>query len=168
MQKLLFILAATSLLVACKNETKAPREVKQYSIEQFFQTENIGGGSFNKDENKVLVNSNRSKIFNVYELSLADTTMSAKTNSTVESFFALDYVPGTDHFLYAADKGGNENDHIYLQRTDGSVKDLTPGEKEKANFFGWTRDKKTMYYGSNVRNPQFFDVYKMDTVQLAT
>ena len=163
MQKLLFILAATSLLAACKNETKAPREVKQYSIEQFFKTEGVNGGSFNKDESKVLVNSNRSKIFNVYELNLADTTMNAKTNSTVESFFAVDYVPGTDNFLYSADKGGNENDHIYLQRTDGSVKDLTPGEKEKANFFGWTRDKKTMYYGSNVRNPQFFDVYKMDT-----
>ncbi|MFN5136497.1 MAG: prolyl oligopeptidase family serine peptidase [Chitinophagaceae bacterium] len=163
MQKLLFILAATSLLAACKNETKAPREVKQYSIEQFFKTEGVNGGSFNKDESKVLVNSNRSKIFNVYELNLADTTMNAKTNSTVESFFAVDYVSGTDNFLYSADKGGNENDHIYLQRTDGSVKDLTPGEKEKANFFGWTRDKKTMYYGSNVRNPQFFDVYKMDT-----
>lgn len=163
MQKLLFIIAASVLLAACKNETKAPREVKKYTIEQFFQTESIGGGSFNKDESKVLVNSNRSKIFNVYELNLADTSMSAKTNSTVESFFALDYVPATDHFLYAADKGGNENDHIYLQKTDGTVKDLTPGEKEKANFFGWTRDKKTMYYGSNVRNPQFFDLYKMDT-----
>ena len=163
MQKLLFILAASVLLAACKNETKAPREVKQYTIEQFFQTESVGGGAFNKDESKVLVNSNRSKIFNVYELSLADTTMNAKTNSSVESFFAVDYVPGTDNFLYSADKGGNENDHIYLQRTDGTVTDLTPGEKEKANFFGWTRDKKTMYYGSNVRNPQFFDVYKMDT-----
>jgi dipeptidyl aminopeptidase/acylaminoacyl peptidase len=163
MQKFLFILATATLLFACKNETKAPLEVKQYSIEQFFQTEGINGGSFNKDESKVLVNSNRTKIFNVYELSLADTGMTAKTNSTVESFFAVDYVPASDNFLYAADKGGNENDHIYLQKTDGTVKDLTPGEKEKANFFGWTRDKKTMYYGSNVRNPQFFDVYKMDT-----
>ena len=163
MPKLLFILAVTFLLTACKNETKAPREVKQYSIEQFFQTESIGGGSFNKDETKVLVNSNRTKIFNVYELNLADTALQAKTNSATESFFAVDYVPGTDNFLYAADKGGNENDHIYLQRTDGTVTDLTPGEKEKANFYGWTKDKKSMYYGSNVRNPQFFDVYKMDT-----
>lgn len=163
MSRLLFILAVAFLLTACKNETKAPREVKQYSIEQFFQTESIGGGSFNKDETKVLVNSNRTKIFNVYELNLADTALQAKTNSATESFFAVDYVPGTDNFLYAADKGGNENDHIYLQRTDGTVTDLTPGEKEKANFYGWTKDKKSMYYGSNVRNPQFFDVYKMDT-----
>jgi predicted metal-dependent enzyme (double-stranded beta helix superfamily) len=163
MQKLLFILAASVLLAACKNETNAPREVKQYTIEQFFQTEGISGGSFNKDETKLLVNSNRSKIFNVYELNLADTTLQPKTNSATESFFGVDYVPGTDNFLYSADKGGNENDHIYLQRTDGTVTDLTPGEKEKASFYGWTRDKKSMYYGSNVRNPQFFDVYKMDT-----
>ncbi len=163
MQKIILFVAIIALAASCKEEAKPPREVKQYSIEQFYQTEGISGGVFNKDESKILINSNRSKIFNVYELNLTDTSMSSKTSSTVESFFALDYVTGTDHFLYAADKGGNENDHIYLQRTDGSVKDLTPGEKEKTNFFGWTRDKKTMYYGSNVRNQQFFDVYKMDT-----
>jgi len=46
-------------------------------------------------------------------------------------------------------------------KPDGTSKDLTPGENEKANFAGWSSDKSTMYYLSNKRNPQFFDLYKM-------
>ncbi|HTH30171.1 MAG TPA: S9 family peptidase [Lacibacter sp.] len=164
MQKTYSSLIIIALLMwGCKEEAKVPREVKQYTIEQFFQTEAVNGGSFSKDENHVLVNSNRSKIFNVYELSLVDTSVKPLTSSTKESFFAVDYLPGTNDFIYSADKGGDENDHIYLQRRNGTVTDLTPGEKEKASFYGWTKDKRSFYYGSNNRNPQFFDVYKIDT-----
>jgi dipeptidyl aminopeptidase/acylaminoacyl peptidase len=164
MQKTYSSLIIIALLMwGCKEEAKAPREVKQYTIEQFFKTEAVNGGSFSKDENHVLVNSNRSKIFNVYELSLVDTSVKPLTSSTKESFFAVDYLPGTNDFIYSADKGGDENDHIYLQRRNGTVTDLTPGEKEKASFYGWTKDKRSFYYGSNNRNPQFFDVYKIDT-----
>ncbi len=164
MQKTYHSLIIISLFMwGCKEEAKAPREVKQYTIEQFFQTEGIGGSFFSKDEGRILMNSNRSGIYNVYELSLADTAFKPLTSSNKESLFAIDYLPGTDDFLYSADKGGDENDHIYLQRRNGTVTDLTPGEKEKANFYGWTKDKRSFYYGSNNRNPQFFDVYKMDS-----
>ena len=78
-----------------------------------------------------------------------------------ESFFAIDYLPGTNHILYSADKGGNEINHIYLMNEDGKISDLTPGENEKASFAGWSKDKKSMYYISNKRNPKFFDFYKM-------
>jgi dipeptidyl aminopeptidase/acylaminoacyl peptidase len=166
MHKILFSVMAFILFGACKNEEKQPREVKLYSIEQFYQTEAVGGGSFNKDETKILVHSNRSKIFNIYEITLADTpTTAGLTASDKESLFAVDYVPGTDHFIFSSDKGGNENDHLFLQTSPLTVKDLTPGYKEKAQFYGWTKDKTQFYYISNKRTPLFFDVYKMDTVQ---
>nr|HPH20973.1 prolyl oligopeptidase family serine peptidase [Haliscomenobacter sp.] len=44
---------------------------------------------------------------------------------------------------------------------DGTVQDLTPAPKEKANFFGWSQDKKALYYISNKRDERFFDLYKM-------
>ena len=109
------------------------------------------------------MSSNESGIYNAYEIDIASGQKKALTNSTKESVFANDYVPGSNSFIYSADKGGDENDHLYLQRPDGSVKDLTPGEKEKANFWGWSRDNKFLYYGSNKRDPRFFDLYKMDT-----
>lgn len=164
MKKIFFFPAACLLLVmACKqnNSDKGPKEFGQYSIEQFYKNIRMGGGAFSPDESKLLVHSDESGIFNLYEINIADGAKRKVTNSSVESFFAVDYVPGTGQILYTADKGGNEIDHIYLLNEDGSSQDLTPDEKEKASFYGWSLDKKSMFYGSNKRNPQFFDIYKM-------
>src|SRR3982750_3278371 len=139
----------------------AQRSVIQYSIEQFYKTISYGGGNFHQAENKILIHDNSSGIFNVYEIDLLTRGKKTLTKSDKESYFMISYLPGTSHFLYTADKGGNENSHIYLQRTDGSVTDLTPGEKEKAFFTEWKKGKTAFYYGSNVRDPKYFDVYKM-------
>jgi dipeptidyl aminopeptidase/acylaminoacyl peptidase len=167
MKRNLLIILFGIMLANCNNaETKtepAAQEVKQYSIEQFYKSSNAGGGSFSSDESKLLISSNESGIYNAYEIDIASGQKKALTNSTKESIFANDYVPGTFNIIYGADKGGNENDHLYLLKTDGSVKDLTPGEKEKANFYGWSRNNKSFYYSSNKRDPRFFDLYKMDT-----
>lgn len=167
MKKNLLIILFGIMLANCNNaDTKtapATQEVKQYTIEQFYKSSNAGGGSFSSDESKLLISSNESGIYNAYEIDIASGQKKALTNSTKESIFANDYVPGTLNIIYGADKGGNENDHLFLLKTDGSVKDLTPGEKEKANFYGWSRNNKSFYYSSNKRDPRFFDLYKMDT-----
>ncbi len=137
------------------------KEPKEYSIEQFYENTRISGADFSADESKILTSSDESGIFNVYEINIADGSKKAITNSKEESLFAVDYVPGTSEIIYYADKGGNEIDHLYLLKEDGSAKDLTPGENEKAGFEGWSGDKKYMYYSSNKRNPQFFDLYRM-------
>ncbi|AEW01428.1 peptidase S9 [Niastella koreensis] len=135
--------------------------VKQYTIEQFYKTIAFGGGNFNNAENKIIVHDNSSGIFNVYEIDLATKAKKQLTSSDKESYFSIDYIPGTSDFLYSADKGGNENTHIYLQKADGAVTDLTPGVKEKADFFNWNHPKTAFYYSSNVRDARFFDLYKM-------
>lgn len=150
------------LLAFLLQTSYAQKKVKQYTIEQFYKTIAFGGGSFDKNENKILIHDNSTGIFNVYELDLATKAKRPLTSSGKESYFELGYIPGTANFLYSADKGGNENSHIYLQGSDGRVKDLTPGEKEKASFAGWNRDKTAFYYVSNVRDPKYFDGYKMN------
>ena len=165
MKRLLIALPAILLFSCASNDKKeeAPRDVKQYSIEQFYKSTQVGGGSISSDDAELLVSSNESGIYNVYEIDIASRQKKALTNSIKESVFANDYVPGTANFIYNSDKGGDENDHLFLQKTDSTVKDLTPGEKEKANFWGWSRDNKFLYYTSNKRDPRFFDLYKMDT-----
>ena len=165
MKNIIFPVLATCALFSCqdKPDESGPREVAQYTIEQFYKSTNVGGGSFSTDDTKLLVSSNESGIYNVYEIDIASGNKKALTNSGKETFFGVGYLPGTTHFIYSADIGGNENNHLYLQYTDGTVKDLTPGEKEKASFYGWSRDNKSLYYISNKRNPRFFDLYKMDT-----
>ncbi|MCB0534522.1 MAG: S9 family peptidase [Lewinellaceae bacterium] len=163
MKQLLLPVLALFFLFACgENKPAPPKAIEQYSIEQFYETKGIGSGTWSEDESRLLYHSNESGIFNLYEVNVADGKSKALTQSTTESYFAIDYVPGTSDVLYSADKGGNENDHIYLLKPDGSSQDLTPGEKEKAGFMEWTADKKAFYYQSNVRDPKYFDVYRME------
>ena len=163
MKCFLLAVALTSLLITSAQKYKDPtRTVKQYTIEQFYKSSNVVGGTFSTDGQKLLIGSNESGIYNAYEIDIATGKKSTLTQSTKESIFVNDYVPGTNDVIYSSDKGGNENDHLFLLKKDGSVKELTTGEKEKANFYGWSRDDKTMYYTSNKRDPRYFDLYKMD------
>ncbi len=158
MKKLVFLFTVM-LLVSCTGKKVA--EPTPYSIDQFYRNVRISGGQFSPDETRILVSSDETGIFNVFEINIADGAKKQVTHSETESFFAVDYVYGTSQILYSADKGGNENSHIYLLDEDSTVVDLTPGDAVKASFAGWSMDKKTMYFNSNKRDPQFFDIYKM-------
>jgi dipeptidyl aminopeptidase/acylaminoacyl peptidase len=149
----------SSSVVAQK--TKAAPQVKQYTIEQFMNTVRVGGSSFSADEKSILFHSNKSGIFNVYSVSIAGGAPVELTSSTKESTYAVSYFPNDARFLYSYDRGGNENSHLYLRELDGTERDLTPGEKVKANFLGWTRDRKSFFYSTNERDPRFFDIYEM-------
>jgi len=148
-----------ALMVAC---TQAPVEVNRYTIEQFYDNLSIGGGSFSADETRLLVSSNQSGIYNVYSLNVDGSGEQQLTFSEEESFFANSYFPEDDRFLYSADKGGDENSHLYMHEPNGTVTDLTPWEGTTSQFMGWSRDFKNLYLISNKRDPRFFDAYAMD------
>ena len=138
------------------------REVKQYTIEQFMNTVSIGGGSFSADEEKILFSSNQTGIYNAYSIPADGGDPTQITQSKDDAIFALSFFPHDERILYSSDKGGNEITHIYLRNEDGQVKDLTPGEKAKSIFFGWSFDEKSFYFVSNKRNPSFMDLYEMN------
>jgi dipeptidyl aminopeptidase/acylaminoacyl peptidase len=124
-------------------------------------TVRIGGSSFSSDEKSILFHNNKTGIFNVYSVPVSGGAATQLTNSTKESTFAVSYFPTDSRFLYSYDRGGNENSHVYLRELDGSERDLTPGEKVKANFLGWSLDRKSFYYATNERDARFFDVFEM-------
>ncbi len=150
------------LLVSCKEEPQmVQREIKQYTIDQFMDNESVGGGSFSYDNNNLLVSSNRSGIYNIYTIPVKGGEMTAITASDSTSVFAESYFPNDNRMLYSADGNGDEIDHLFVRELDGSIKDITPAEGAKAGFYGWSKDKNHLYYGSNKRDPRFFDVYKL-------
>jgi dipeptidyl aminopeptidase/acylaminoacyl peptidase len=142
------------------------KTVKQYTIEQFMATTRIGGGSFSSDEKSILFHSNKTGIFNVYSMPVGGGAAKQLTNSTKESTYAVSYFPADARFLYRYDKGGNENDHLYLRELDGKETDLTPGEKTKAQFHGWSQDRKSLFFSTNARDPKFFDIFEMSIADL--
>ena len=158
MKRVLLLLLVISF-VACKEEEKS-REIAQYSIDQFYKNTNIWGGSFSPDESKLLVSSNESGIYNVYEIDLASGEKSAVTQSEDESYFAQTYFPEDERVIYTYDKGGNENYGLYISK-DGTSQLLLAGDSVRNGFWRFTRDYKSLIYGSNRRNQQFFDLYEL-------
>ena len=163
--KKLVILSSLVLLAACKKDKKEDiaeaREVKQYSIEQFMDNEAVGNGSFSADNSKLLVHSNKTGIFNIYSIPSEGGEMTPITQSDSTSIFANSYFPNDDRILFNSDGNGDEIDHLFVKELDGTIKDITPEEGAKASFYGWSKDDKYLYFGSNKRDPKFFDVYKM-------
>jgi dipeptidyl aminopeptidase/acylaminoacyl peptidase len=153
----LLIAASTAL----GQQTKHAQPVKEYTIEQFMNTVRIGGSSFSSDEKSILFSNNKTGIFNVYSVPVTGGAATQLTNSAKESTFAVSYFPSDARFIYTYDRGGNENNHLYLRELDGTERDLTPGDKVKANFLGWSRDRKSFFFSKNDRDARFFDIYEM-------
>ena len=144
-------------------ESEKPPEVPKYPASAFFDTVTFFDNSFSHDEERLLVTSDESGIFNVYSQPFAGGERTQLTESETESTFGVSWFPGDDRFLYNADEGGNELDHLYVREVDGTVVDLTPGESLKASFGGWSGDKKSFYVSTNERDPAAFDVYRYAT-----
>ena len=161
MKSFLKLITVFFLVISCSDS----QNIQQYSIETLMSNNRSSGGYFSKDADKLIYSSDKSGIFNIYEVDLSTNEETQLTYSTEESFFVRGYSPSTGEVIYSADKGGNENSHIYLIREGNSI-DLTPGENTKASYVGWTKDELGMYVISNSRDPRFFDLYEIDIVTL--
>ncbi|MDA8016387.1 MAG: S9 family peptidase [Thermoanaerobaculia bacterium] len=137
-------------------------DVPRYPIGAFLDVTAYGGGGFSPDGTKLLVHHDRSGIYNAYALAVDGSGETQLTQQTDESIFVSGYFPEDERFVYVSDSGGNELYHVFVQETDGSVTDLTPGDEHRATFGGWTWDESAMIVLTNERDPKFMDAYLVD------
>lgn len=147
---------------AAKSKSTAARPLRHYSIEDFLDTVRISGSSFSADESSILVSSDETGIFNAYAVSIRTGERWPVTRSTNDSTFAVDYFPKDNRVLFTRDQGGNEENHLYVRAENGAERDLTGGEKLKAQFVDWAHDERAFYFQTNERDKRFFDLYRMD------
>jgi dipeptidyl aminopeptidase/acylaminoacyl peptidase len=74
------------------------------------------------------------------------------------------YWKGSDTILYEKDFGGDENTHVVaVDVKTGKITDLTPGDKVRAGIQDdLPEDADHILITHNRRNPQVFDVYRVD------
>ena len=159
MNRILLLIA--TLTAAAVTSTQA-REPKQYPIEDFLDSTRFMGASFSLDYSKILVSSDATGILNANAIPTDGSAAIPLTKSTTESIFASSYFPDDERLIYSSDQGGNELDHVFVREADGSTRDLTPGDKLKASFDGFSHDKKSFFISTNERDPKFFDLYEYD------
>ena len=88
------------------NNQQQVQTVKQYDAETFFDTTSIMGSSFSPKGDKVLISSDESGIYSLYE---ADIKTAKKTRLTdfEDSTYAVAYFPKDERVLFTKDSGGN-------------------------------------------------------------
>lgn len=160
-------LAACSADAPVQTETESQSSAAShttYSADAFFQTTSFGlpsgdGVAFSAETGDILVSSDETGVFNAYRMNSQTGNRQALTSSTTNPIFPISWFPNDDRILFSQDGGGDELDHVFVRKTDGSVQDLTPGNPVKASFLGWSDDRSTFYLLSNERDAKTFDVY---------
>jgi dipeptidyl aminopeptidase/acylaminoacyl peptidase len=173
MNRLLLVLASAVLLTlasGCAVETSDQTDTRtaptqNYTMEQFVKTKSIRGSSFNHDQSRLLVSSNETGVFQVYEMDLATGKRTPVTEGE-ETTFAVAYMPHDSRILFTRDKDGSENNHLYLRDVDGTVRDLTEGDTTKEDFAGFHPDLGSFFSTNNQRDPRYFDVFQWDATTL--
>ncbi len=142
--------------------TVSPSPVtKQYTIEQFLDTAQLKNSSFSPDKSKILVSNDRRGIDNAQAILVDGSGSVQLTDSKMEAIHVQSYFPHDERFIYLADQGGKELDHLYVREQDGTLTDLTPGYSHQARFFGWAHDGKSLFVGTNERDGRYFDIYEI-------
>ncbi|WP_258183113.1 S9 family peptidase [Enhygromyxa salina] len=103
---------------------------------------------------------------NVYEQPLAGGELVPLTTGDEVSKYAVSYFPKDERFLFAADGGGDELNHLFVGEKGKEAIDITPGEGFRADFGNWTADKSGFFVSSNERDPKSFDIYLYDAKTL--
>jgi dipeptidyl aminopeptidase/acylaminoacyl peptidase len=117
--------------------------------------------AYSSDGARLLVTANPNGVFNVHALDLETGKLEALTHSTTDANYAVSYFPDGRRYLYRADTGGNELDHIHVAGA-GGTRDLTPGDRLKAEFVEWVDGGSAFVLATNERDPKFFDLYRYD------
>jgi dipeptidyl aminopeptidase/acylaminoacyl peptidase len=142
-------------------------QVKTYSAKAFYETTTYrpapdAGFAFSADGKTLLISSDQTGVYNVYALPAAGGPAVPLTTSTTNATFAISWFPKDGRVLFSADGGGNELSHVYVRGLDGAVKDLTPGDKVKAGFVGWSASGDHFWLYTNERDAKTFDLYAYD------
>lgn len=152
-------LATVFAFAACTGPT-VPGPIPLYDAATFFETTTITGASFSHDEERILISTDATGVFNAYSQPFDGGAPQQLTRSESDSVFAVSWFPDDDRFLYTADQGGNELNHLYVRKNDGSLRDLTPGDRLKAMFGGWSGNRKSFWVMTNERDARYFDLYR--------
>ncbi len=159
MKKILCVLLVLFSVPLVFAQTSQPIK---YTIQQYLNIRSASAPAFAGSANRIFYLTNVSGTPQIWAIDLPNGAPKQLTNYDDNVSFVR-WSAATNGAIFGKAVGGNENTQFFWISSDGSnVKELTNNPKVRHNFGDISADGKTIYYASNKRDSNFFDVYSMD------
>lgn len=134
---------------------------EKYTIQQYLNIKSAGSPTLSPDGKRMAYLTNVSGTSQIWMIDLPGGAPKQITN--YEDNIAFVRWSPAGGIVFGKAKGGDENTQFFWMKEDGTgVRELTADPKVRHNFGELSQDGKTIYYASNKRNRNFFDIYSMD------
>jgi dipeptidyl aminopeptidase/acylaminoacyl peptidase len=153
---------STGVTAAAVVPTPSVYSAREFHTNVSLRMPSSAGHAVSHDNQRVLISSDATGIYNTQAVSLANGETATLTASGDEVNYAVSFFPADDRILFTGDAGGNERFHLFVREDDGSTVDLTPGAEVRASFFGWDDSEDAFYLLSNGIDPKAMDLYRVD------
>lgn len=158
MKRFFFIFVLLALAVSAFAQA-----AEKYTIQQYLNIRSASSPTFAGDSNsRLFYLTNVSGTSQIWMIDAAGGAPKQITNYDDNVGF-ISSSPDGSGAVFGKAVGGNENTQFFWMKADGSgIKELTSSATVRHNFGGWSDDGKRIYYASNKRDKNYFDVYAMD------
>jgi dipeptidyl aminopeptidase/acylaminoacyl peptidase len=138
------------------------KQAEKYTIEQYLNIRSASAPSFSPKGDRIAYLTNKTGTSQVWIIPTAGGESKQLTNYEDNVGFAA-FSPTDEAIVFGKASGGDENTQFFWMKSDGSeVKPLTNDPKVRHNFGEWSDDGKRIFYSSNKRDRNYFDIYAMD------
>jgi dipeptidyl aminopeptidase/acylaminoacyl peptidase len=147
----IFVFGAFALSIAAQN----------YTIQQYLNIRSASSPSLSPDGKRLAYLTNVSGTSQIWVIDLPNGQPRQITNYEDNIGFVR-HTPDGGGIVFGKARGGDENTQFFWMSNDGAnVRQLTDNAKVRHNFGGFSKDGKRIYYSSNKRDRNWFDIYSM-------
>lgn len=135
---------------------------QSYSIERYLNIRSAGSPTFSPDGKRVAFLTNITGTSQIWMMS-ATGGYPEQITAYDDNISFVEWLPDNKGLIFGKAIGGNENTQFFWLSDDGAnIKELTNTPTVRHNFGGITKDGTKIFYTSNKRDRNWFDVYAMN------
>jgi len=154
MKKLAFLLV---LFVFC-----APAFAQNYTIQQYLNIRSASSPTLSPDGKNMAYLTNVSGTSQIWMIDLAE-NKPRQVTSYDDNVGFVRWSPAGNGLIFGKARGGDENTQFFWMANNGiEIRQLTSDPKVRHNFGDWSEDGTKIYYASNKRDKNYFDIYSLE------
>ena len=154
-----FIVCAFIVSASAQNKKNA---ASNYTIQQYLNIKSASSPTLSSDGKRLFYLTNVTGTSQVWAIDLPNGQPKQITDYDDNISF-VKFAPDGSGAIFGKAVGGNENTQFFWMKPDGTgIKELTANPQVRHNFGDWSADGKRIFYASNKRDKNYFDIYAMD------